>query len=66
MGQVRNRSGVYWIRYYRDGRRFEESARTDKWEDARDLLRTREGAVASGVPIGSRIGRVRFEGARRI
>jgi len=43
MGQIRKRGGVYWIRYYRNGRRFEESARTDKWETARDLLRTKEG-----------------------
>jgi hypothetical protein len=59
------RGGVWWIRYYRDGRRFEESARTDKWETARDLLKTREGAVAAGAPVTSRIGRVRFEDAAK-
>jgi hypothetical protein len=59
MGQLRKHGGVWWIRYYRDGRRFEESARTDKWETARDLLKTREGAVAAGAPVTSRIGRVR-------
>ena len=32
MGQIRKRGGVYWIRYYRDGQRYEESARTDKCE----------------------------------
>src|SRR5215475_3554624 len=52
---------TYWIRYYRDGRRHEESAHTDKYEKARELLKKREGAVADGVPITAKIGRVRFE-----
>jgi len=63
MGQIRKRGDVWWIRYYRDGRRFEESARTDKYETARDLLKVREGDVAKGVPISPKIGRVRFEDA---
>jgi len=63
MGEIRKRGKTWWIRYYRDGRRFEESARTDKWEKARDLLRDREGDIAKGVPISPRIGRVRFEDA---
>lgn len=61
MGQLRKRGDVWWIRYYRGGRRYEESARTDKKEVARDLLRTREGDIAKGVPVTSRIGRYRFE-----
>jgi hypothetical protein len=59
MGQIRKRGGVYWVRYSRDGRRFEESAKTDKWEKARDLLRQREGDVAKGVPHDARHSRVR-------
>ena len=65
MGQIRKRGGVYWIRWYRDGRRFEESAKTDKWEKARDLLRQREGDVSRGVPITPKIGRLRFEEAAK-
>jgi integrase len=65
MGQIRKRGGVYWIRYYRNGRRFEESAQTDKWEGARDLLRQREGDVSKGVPISAKIGRLRFEDASK-
>ena len=65
MGEIRRRGGVWWIRYYRDGRRFEESARTDKWEAARDLLRTREGDIAKGAPVSARIGRLRFEDASK-
>jgi hypothetical protein len=65
MGQIRKRGGVWWIRYYRDGRRYEESARTDKKEEARDLLRTREGDIAKGAPISPKIGRLRFEDAAK-
>jgi hypothetical protein len=65
MGQIRKRGGVYWIRYYRDGRRYEESARTDSWEKARDELRKREGAIADGVAITSKVGQRRFEDAAK-
>ena len=34
MGQVRKRRGVWWIRYYRDGRRLEESAGAGKSHQA--------------------------------
>jgi integrase len=60
---LRKRGGVWWIRYYRNGRRYEESAKTDKWEKARDLLRTREGDIAKGVPVTPNIGRLKFEEA---
>ena len=63
MGQIRKRGSTWWIRYCRNGQRFEESARTDKWEDARDLLRKKEGAIADGAPMTSKIGRLRFEDA---
>src|SRR4029078_6759458 len=49
--------------YYRNGRRFEESAHTDKYEKARDLLRTREGDIAKGLAVSPGIGRLRFEDA---
>lgn len=63
MGQIRKRGGVWWIRYYRNGQRFEESAHTDKRDEARDLLKQREGDVARGVPLTAKIGRLRFEDA---
>lgn len=65
MGQLRKRGGVWWIRYYRDGRRFEESARTDKYETARDLLKVKEGDIAKGMPVSSATGRYRFEDAQK-
>lgn len=63
MGELRQRGSVWWIRYYRDGRRFEESAKTDKYEKARDLLKEREGDVAKGVPFSPSMGRMKFDEA---
>jgi hypothetical protein len=44
MGQLRKRWNVWWIRYYRDGRRIEESSGTSSYDEAKTVLRTREGA----------------------
>jgi len=63
MGEIRKRGDVYWIRYYRNGRRIEESAKTDKYDGARELLKQREGDVSKGMPLTARIGRLRFEEA---
>lgn len=65
MGQIRKRGGVYWIRYYRNGQRIEESARTSKHEEARDLLRDREGEISKGVPITARSTRLTFDDAAK-
>jgi hypothetical protein len=63
MGQLRKRGGVWWIRYYRNGKRHEESASSDKKKAAIDLLRIREGDISKGAPISAKIGRLRFEEA---
>jgi integrase len=63
MGQIRKRGGVYWIRFYKNGQRLEESAHTDKWETARDLLKSREGDVADGRPVSPKAARLRFDDA---
>ena len=65
MGQLRRRGTVWWIRYYRNGKRHEESSHSDKREVARDLLRRREGAIADGVPVTAKINRFRFEDAAK-
>src|SRR5262245_64689352 len=65
MGQLRKRGGVWWIRYYRNGRRFEESARSDKRQAAVDLLKIREGDVAKGVPMSAKIGQLKFDDAAK-
>ena len=56
---------TWWIRYYRDGRRHEESAGTIKRSEALALLRLREGDIARGVPVTARVGRLRFEEAAK-
>jgi integrase len=63
MGELSQRGRVWWVRYYRDGQRFEESSRSFKKEDAKRLLKLREGDVAKGVPVSPAIGRLRFEAA---
>jgi integrase len=65
MGELRQRGRIWWIRYYRDGQRQEESARTTKYEEARRLLQQREGDVAKGAAVSPAIGRLRFEEAAK-
>lgn len=55
--------GPYWIRYYRHGRRYEESAKTLKKSKAEHLLRLREGAIARGEPITPALARLTLDEA---
>ncbi len=61
MGHIRKRGNVYWIRYYSSGKRIEESAGSGKYGDARELLRTREGDIARGVPVTVASTRLTFD-----
>jgi integrase len=63
MGQIRKRGEIYWIRYYRAGKRHEESTRSSKRVEAERLLRLREGDIATGVPVSPAIGRLLFDEA---
>jgi hypothetical protein len=63
MGELKLRGSVWWIRYYRNGLRHEESARTQKKEEAKRLLRLREGDIAKGLAITSKTGRMTFDEA---
>jgi hypothetical protein len=49
-GCIYQRGSTYWIRYSRDGRPYFESSRSKKYDDARRLLRLREGAIEKGAP----------------
>lgn len=60
MGQLRKRGKYYQLRYYRNGQRIEESTKHEKYDDAKDLLKRREGAVADGVPLTAQIGQLRL------
>lgn len=61
-GQVRQ-SRVWWIRYYRDGRRYEESSGSTKETEARRLLKLREGDIAKGAPVTPQASRLTFDDA---
>jgi hypothetical protein len=63
MGELRQRGRIWWVRYYRGGRRHEESSGSDKKGVAIDLLRLREGDIAKGVPVSAAIARLRFDDA---
>jgi integrase len=63
MGQLRQRGRIWWIRYYKDGKRFEQSAETTKRHDAERLLKLKEGDVAKGLPVLPRLDRMRFDEA---
>jgi integrase len=65
MGQIRKRGKFYQIRYYRNGQRIEESTGYTKYDDARDLLKKREGAVADGVPLTAKSTRLTFDDAAK-
>ena len=61
MGCIYQRGRVYWIKYSRAGRAYFESSGSTKHEDAKRLLRRREGDIERGVPVTPRVGRLRFE-----
>ena len=65
MGALRQRGGIWWIRYCRQGRRHEESSHSRRKQAAIDLLKIREGDGAHGLPVTPKIGRLRFEEAAR-
>ena len=63
MGCIYKRGKTYWIKYSRDGRGYYESSGSTKHEDAKRLLRLREGDIEKGVPVTPKIGRLRFDEA---
>jgi hypothetical protein len=60
MGELSQRGRVWWIRYYRNGQRFEESSGSSKKGAAIDLLKIREGDGAHGLPVTPKMGRLRL------
>jgi integrase len=54
-------AGIWWAKYYVNGRPVRESTKCGRLEDARRFLKTREGAVATGAPIPPRIDRVIYD-----
>jgi integrase len=58
MGAIRKRGKIWWIRYSRGGKRFEESTGSAKEADAKRLLKLREGDIERGAPITPRMSRL--------
>ena len=63
MGQIRKRGAFYQIRYYRNGRRIEETTDKTRYDEARGLLREREGEISKGTPITAKSMRLTFDDA---
>jgi integrase len=63
VGELRQRGRIWWIRYYRNGERHEESSGSSLKGKANDLLKIREGAIANGLPVTAKISRFRFDEA---
>ena len=61
MGMIYKRGNVYWIKYYRNGKAYFESSKSDKEGEAKKLLRKREGEISSGKLPGIYFDRIRFE-----
>jgi hypothetical protein len=57
------RSAIFWMKYYVNGRAVRESTGTDDKEAAKRELKKRKGAAASGQPVMPRVDRIRYDEA---
>jgi integrase len=55
------RSGIWWVKYYVNGRPIRESTGAEKETEARRFLKEREGRAVSGAPILPRVDRIRYD-----
>ena len=53
--------GPYWMKYYVEGRPFQESTRTSDKDRAKRILKIKEGEIAAGLYRGPNIDRTRYE-----
>jgi integrase len=61
MGSLYKRGNTWWLKYYRNGKPFRESAGTDKKMVAKKLLDRREGDIAQGLVPGIQFDKVTFD-----
>jgi len=61
MGCVYRRNKKYWVKYYRNGKQFAESSKSDKRAVAERLLKMREGEIAQGKLPGIYFDRVQYD-----
>ncbi|TRZ50629.1 site-specific integrase, partial [bacterium] len=43
MGMIYKRGAVYWVKYYRNGKAYRETSKSNKEGEAKRLLKKREG-----------------------
>jgi len=61
MGSIYKRGDVYWIKYYRSGKSYRESTKSDKKMVAKKMLDRREGEIAQGKVPGVQFDKVTFD-----
>ena len=61
MGMIYKRNKTYWIKYYRNGRPYYETTKSDKENDAKRLLKKREGEISEGKLPGIYFDKVTYD-----
>jgi hypothetical protein len=65
MGMIYLRGDTWWVKYYRDGKPYRESAKTKKETEAKKFLQRREGQVVDGKFEGLKVEKVTFEDLKK-
>ena len=66
MGRIYRRGQVWWVQYYRRGRLFRESSRSERKSAATNLLRKREGDIVDGRLPAQHVEKTAFEDLARL
>lgn len=61
MGAIYKRGAVFWIKYYRNGKPYRESTKSDKETVAKQRLKLREGEIAAGKIPGVIFDKIKFD-----
>jgi integrase len=61
MGMIYKRGKTFWIKYYRNGKPYRESSKSDKEGKAKQLLKIREGQIATHKFPGLGVEKVLFD-----
>lgn len=61
MGSLYKRGNVWWCKYYSNGRPIRQSTGCEGEQEAKRVLRVREGKAASGALIVPRVDRIRYD-----
>jgi len=61
MGCIYKRGNIYWLKYYRNGKPYQESCKSKVKQVAISLLKRREGEIAAGKVPGIVFDKVTFD-----